>query len=53
MIVFIGGISFIGLVGNFVFNSSVNLVSNEETAIKRKVQLDKMGINYDKFYFLT
>lgn len=50
MIVFIGGISFIGLVGNFVFNSSVNLVSNEETAIKRKIQLDKMGINYDKFY---
>ena len=45
MIVFLGGITFIYLVGNFVFNSSVNLVSNEETMINRERQLEKMGIN--------
>ena len=49
-ILLIGGIVFIYLVGNFVFNSSVNLVSNEETKINRRSQLTQMGMNYDEFY---
>lgn len=50
LILLVGGITFIYLVGNFVFNSSLNLVSNEETKINREEQFKKMGIDYDSFY---
>lgn len=48
-IILVGGIVFIYLVGNFVFNSSLNLVSNSETKIDRVNQLKQMGIDYNEF----